>query len=123
MSVQDTNIGPTLVAAQISFAATGGGAATNCTLTTNAGVVSVNYNSSTGFYVVTLSNAFNDLIGFSGSVQAAATGCWLVQVTGFDGAAKTINLAVFSLDIASDGGAVLTDLTASEKLRCSFVVS
>lgn len=100
----------------MSVVATGGGAATNCTLSANSvGVTSVAYHSSTGNYRITMDEEFVDLLGVS--ITFLSTSACIAQV-------KTVTLASKIVDIVvmkeSAGTFAAADLTTSDKMYITF---
>lgn len=103
----------------IDGAATGGGAAANCTGIKGTGIASVNYNAATGKYVITLKDAWAGFLGLEAVVVGAARQ-FNVQVDSEAVAtAKTINIRIFAS--ASGAAMALADLLSTETLK--FTVS
>ncbi len=78
----------------------GGGAAGNCTRVTGAGIASVNYNSATGCYLITLSGRYTSLEGGSFEVLAATGAAAQFAVHPISYSATNGTLSIIVNDVA-----------------------
>lgn len=103
MSIKTSHLGPSRVVATnpiiVRGTWLGGGAAANCTRQSGRGIVSVNYNSATGQYIILFDDVGEVYLGAVFSVQAAAGAAtsFLARPTVYSAANKTLTFDVTDL--------------------------